>query len=199
MELWGKKSTSVPERYSSRISWAWSFIKWIETPISYRDGSTLPTPARNEAFYYRQSHFPPRTYQDKYTANTLCPCSLTTTDRKVSLMNKLSDLSPLPNATASSYHPPKVLQVFDNQSQFHGWCMVLRCFGSFFSFLFFLFSFHFLLLPSPMPSKVGFIRNRLEITFSPDIVLGNSSFRKFSTSIEDRRSFSLASISLQRE
>lgn len=114
------------------------FIPW------WFDPTYLPTPARNEAFYYRQSHFPPRTYQDKYTANTLCPCSSTTTDRKVSLMNKLSDLSPLPNATASSYHPPKVLQVFDNQSQFHGWCMVLRCFGSFFSFLFFLFFFSFL-------------------------------------------------------
>lgn len=79
--------------------------------------------------------------------------------------------------------------------------LVALDFSPFFSFLFSLLFFSF--LASSLPYVACLVSRLYQKSVGNYvlllIVLGNSSFRKFSTSIEDRRSFSLASISLQRE
>lgn len=81
----------------------------------------------NEAFSYRQSHFLLRSYQDKYTLNTLAHSSSHSRDQKISLMNKLSDLSPRSPCQATLRYgvdatllpsASRRLEIFDNQSQF---------------------------------------------------------------------------------
>lgn len=134
------------------------------------------------------------TYQDKY--NALCtPCS-STSDRKSICNEQTIRFEPTP--------PPITRQKCCKSSitnlNFTVGVSVTcaSCLGFFPIFFFFsLFSpFLFISLTVACLAKSAFYQKSVGNYVLPLIVLGNSSFRKFSTSIEDRRSFSPASISL---
>lgn len=122
--------------------------------------STVSFPALNLSRQIHVQHAPPF-------------FQLVSRDRKISLMNKLSDLSPpakpccLPRCWHATLLPSasRRLEVFDNQSQFHRGVFVTWLLPPILVFLFPVFS-HFLLLSVRCLYTSRLIRDQLEITSS---------------------------------